>query len=356
MQTIPTITTAMATPYNNNDLGGATGGNIVIAGGGSVGQPSYPPADDAGGATGGSVVASKAEEDGRVTSLSSSSSLSLCPATTHVHTAPAEDANRRNNNDDNYNANVAPAAASAAVVDEYALLDLVEESYLDACRNDDIGNMTVRDVYRAVATGLGLTCLERRWKKVVKAHLTDLITAVAAMAHGTSNSVATMMDGVDEEVEGNNDDVAPAAASAAVVDEYALLDLVEESYLDACRNDDIGNMTVRDVYRAVATGLGLTCLERRWKKVVKAHLTDLITAGAAMAHGTSNSVATMMDGDDAEGEGRMMMSAMDGDGRMRKDNAGAMAALEHSEDTSDCLVHKQSCSKQPDEWFSLCFP
>ena len=255
MQTIPTITTAMATPYNNNDLGGATGGNIVIAGGGSVGQPSYPPADDAGGATGGSVVASKAEEDGRVTSLSSSSSLSLCPATTHVHTAPAEDANRRNNNDDNYNANVAPAAASAAVVDEYALLDLVEESYLDACRNDDIGNMTVRDVYRAVATGLGLTCLERRWKKVVKAHLTDLITA-----------------------------------------------------------------------------------------------------GAAMAHGTSNSVATMMDGDDAEGEGRMMMSAMDGDGRMRKDNAGAMAALEHSEDTSDCLVHKQSCSKQPDEWFSLCFP
>ena len=252
MQTIPTITTAMATPYNNNDLGGATGGNIVIAGGGSVGQPSYPPADDAGGATGGSVVASKAEEDGRVTSLSSSSSLSLCPATTHVHTAPAEDANRRNNNDDNYNANVAPAAASAAVVDEYALLDLVEESYLNACRNDDLGNMTVRDVYRAVATGLGLTCLERRWKKVVKAHLTDLITAVAAMAHGTSNSVATMMDG-----------------------------------------------------------------------------------------------------DDAEGEGRMMMSAMDGDGRMRKDNAGAMAALEHSEDTSDCLVHKQSCSKQPDDGF-LC--
>ena len=69
MQTIPTITTAMATPYNNNDLGRATGGNIVIVGGGGVGRPSYPPADDLGGATGGNIAASKAEVDGGVTSL-----------------------------------------------------------------------------------------------------------------------------------------------------------------------------------------------------------------------------------------------------------------------------------------------
>ena len=101
------------------------------------------------------------------------------------------------------------------------------------------------------------------------------------------------------------------------MDEDALLDLVKESYLDACRNDDFGNMTVSDVYRAVATGLGLTCLEKRWKKVVKARLTDLIDAGAAMARGTSKSVAAMMDGDDEEGERTTMMTAMDGDGRMR---------------------------------------
>ena len=146
----------------------------------------------------------------------------------------------------------------------------------------------------------------------------------------------------------NNAGVAPAAAaSAAVVDEYALLDLVVESYLYACRNNDLGNMTVSDVYRAVATGLGLTCLERRWKNVIKARLTELITAGAAMAHGTSKSVAAMMDGDDEEGEGTTMMMAMDGDGRTRKDDA-AVALTENV-----TYVHAHTAPSRENDSFEL---
>ncbi|KAL3774780.1 hypothetical protein ACHAW5_002181 [Stephanodiscus triporus] len=105
--------------------------------------------------------------------------------------------------------------------DDRRLLVLVDELYLDAIDNGDVGTMTVGDVHRAVATRLGLAdaALDKRRRRVVKGRLTDLITGAAAAPRkgkrgGATKAVRrTTKGGDDDDDSGGSDGEAAAAAT-----------------------------------------------------------------------------------------------------------------------------------------------